>query len=135
MPKFCTASGSVLNAIKSRSTDTFTIQARDGFGNAKSRGGDPFEVGIMGPAVLKGLVDNNNGTYTCSIEANTPTAVNYVASSSLLILVTLGGKPIAGSPFKPLILDDGMGFTGRSTGATTSTAHPSSPYRQISTEE
>ncbi len=50
--------------------------------------------GIMGPAQLRSLTDNNNGTYTCEIEANSPLAVNYVASSSLLIYVTLQGKSV-----------------------------------------
>lgn len=106
IPKFCVASGQALQQIRVREIETFTITAKDGFGNSKTRGGDPFEVGVMGPAQLRSLTDNGDGTYTCEIEASNPAGVSYVAASSLMILVTLQGKHILGSPFKPTILDD-----------------------------
>lgn len=34
----------------------FTITAMDGLGNRKRRGGDSFEIGVMGPAVLHGAL-------------------------------------------------------------------------------
>lgn len=106
IPKFCVAQGQALQQIKAREIETFTITAKDGYGNSKTRGGDPFEVGVMGPAQLRSLKDNADGTYTCEIEASNPSSVSYVAASSLMILVTLQGKHIQGSPFKPTILDD-----------------------------
>lgn len=104
--RFCTAHGDALNSIMARETASFTIIAMDGFGNRKNNGGDPFEVGVMGPAQLKSLVDNADGSYTCTIAAHSPAAASYVTSSSLMILVTLHGKAIGGSPFKPIITED-----------------------------
>lgn len=34
----------------------FTITAMDGLANRKRRGGDPFEIGVMGPAILHGAL-------------------------------------------------------------------------------
>ena len=104
--RFCTAHGDALSSIVANETQTFTIIAMDGYGNRKINGGDPFEVGVMGPAQLRSLTDNADGTYTCTIAAHNPSAAAYVTSSSLMIMVTLHGKPIAGSPFKPIITED-----------------------------
>ena len=46
----------------SNTSSSFTIYAKDIFHNIKIRGGDPFEVGVMGAAQLKSLQDNNDGT-------------------------------------------------------------------------
>jgi hypothetical protein len=102
LARYCTASGSVLQSVRLNSTETFTIQAMDGYGNKKVKGGDPFEVAVMGSAQLKDLVDHGDGTYTCTIQAS---GGSIAHSSSLMITVTLLGKPIAGSPFKPVIVD------------------------------
>ena len=45
-----TAEGEALLSVVPNTPSTFTILAKDTFGNRKSRGGDQFEVGIMGPA-------------------------------------------------------------------------------------
>ena len=82
---------------------TFTVEARDAYGNRKYRGGDPFELGVMGPAKLHGLVDNQDGTYTCSVEAQNPASQAALTSASISVLVTLHGKHIHGSPFRPSI--------------------------------
>ena len=58
----CGAEGECLSYIHTHSTSSFIITAKDIFGNIKSRGGDPFELGVMGPAQLKSLQDNGNGT-------------------------------------------------------------------------
>lgn len=101
----CAVEGDAVVAVTAKTAQTFTIIAHDCYGNQKQRGGDPFEVGLMGPAQLKRLQDNLDGTYTCEIEALSPNHVNYVSAASLLILVTLNGKHIKGSPFKPSILE------------------------------
>ena len=106
MARFCVAEGEALHSIVANETQTFTITAMDGFGNKKNNGGDPFEVGVMGPAQLKALSDNNDGTYTCTIAAHSPAAASYVTSSSLMVIITLHGKAIQGSPFKPIITED-----------------------------
>ncbi len=106
MARFCVAEGEALHSIVANETQTFTITAMDGFGNKKNNGGDPFEVGVMGPAELKALSDNNDGTYTCTIAAHSPAAASYVTSSSLMVIITLHGKAIQGSPFKPIITED-----------------------------
>jgi hypothetical protein len=102
---FSTAEGEMLTHIRSKETSSFTIISKDCFSNRKHRGGDPYEVGVMGPAQLVSLTDNADGSYTCTIEANSAHDVTYVASSSLLLSVTLHGKHISGSPFKPIILE------------------------------
>jgi len=102
LARYCTASGSVLQSVKLNSTETFMIQAMDGYGNKKVKGGDPFEVAVMGSAQLKDLVDHGDGTYTCTVQASGGSVAH---SSSLMITITLLGKPIAGSPFKPVIVD------------------------------
>lgn len=99
----CTATGECLSKIPSDSKSTFQIIARDNLGNKKKRGGDPFEIGVMGPAMLHGLTDNNDGSYTCTLEAKQPSLMDYVTSASLSILVTLHGKHISGSPFHPTV--------------------------------
>lgn len=104
--RYCTAHGEALDSIMANQTQTFTIVAMDGFGNRKNNGGDPFEVGVMGPAQLRALVDNGDGSYTCTLAAQSPSTAAYVTSSSLMVLVTLHGKPIDGSPFKPIITED-----------------------------
>lgn len=102
LARYCTAVGPVLQSVKLNSTETFMIQAMDGYGNKKVKGGDPFEVAVMGSAQLKDLVDHGDGTYTCTIQASGGSVAH---SSSLMITITLLGKPIAGSPFKPVIVD------------------------------
>ena len=99
------AEGHCLQQIEPGYPTTFTIYACDNYGNRKTRGGDQFEVGIMGPAQLMSLHDNLDGSYVCTLEAQDPTTLNYYAPSSLMIVITLHGKSISGSPFRPVILD------------------------------
>eukprot|EP01038_Epipyxis_sp_PR26KG_P007045 gene7045-9620_t len=106
LAKLCYAEGEMLTKIKANSVERFTIFGVDSFGNLKNRGGDPFEVGVMGPANLLNITDNGNGTYTCEIEAQNPMSVSYVSAAALMLLVTLNGKPIKGSPFRPIIYND-----------------------------
>lgn len=109
----CTAHGDALISVPANSMCSFTIQARDDFGNEKKRGSDLFEVGISGPAQMHSLRDNQDGTYTCIFESHSPPHEQYFAAASLEIHVTLGGKHIANSPFKPDIIDEG-GMDGSS---------------------
>ena len=99
------AEGMCLQQVEPGVPTSFTIYACDSYGNRKTRGGDQFEVGIMGPAQLMSLHDNLDGSYVCTFEAQDPTMLNYYAPSSLMIVVTLHGKAIGGSPFRPVILD------------------------------
>jgi hypothetical protein len=107
IPKFCIAEGDILQQMPTKSTGTFTIQAMDGFGNRKARGGDPFEVVIMGPGQVVDLEDRNDGSYGCTITTTNvqQQAQNIFSSSAIMIMVTLYGKAIEGSPFKPVIVD------------------------------
>lgn len=41
-----------------------------------------------------GLTDNNDGTYTCEIEARQPSQVDYVTSASLSIMVSFSSPCI-----------------------------------------
>jgi hypothetical protein len=100
-----TAEGEALSFVYPDVPSTFTIVARDGLGNAKTRGGDPFEVSVLGPAHLDSVDDNEDGTYTCTFEAQDPSRAQFFAANTLQIAISLYGKPIVGSPFRPVILD------------------------------
>jgi hypothetical protein len=103
-PSNCIAHGECLQkSIVPDVPSSFTIIAMDSYGNKKLRGGDPFEVGVMGPAKLLGLEDKGDGTYLCSLEASYPRDQPYITSSSISVIITLNGKPIQGSPFRPTI--------------------------------
>lgn len=101
----CTCHGDCLTTgfIANR-TNTFTLVSRDAFGNQKSKGGDVFELGVMGAAALRGLEDHGDGSYTCSIDAMNPIEMDQITSASLMVSVTLYGKHVAGSPFRPIIV-------------------------------
>lgn len=99
----CSAIGDTLTSIPAASRSLFTIIARDAYGNMKRRGGDPFEVGVLGAAKLHSLQDNGDGTYTCAIEAQDPSSQAHLTPPNLSIVVTLRGKHIAGSPFHTAI--------------------------------
>lgn len=114
--KECEAQGDVLQAIPYSphpTVYTFTILAKDAYGNAKQRGGDPFEVGLMGPATLIGLEDLQDGSYRCSLQVHFMPAGKGVSSqgskglvsNAVMVMVTLQGKHIKGSPFKPALLE------------------------------
>ena len=99
----CECLGPVLSSIPVASRSSFTIIAKDEYGNQKPRGGDPFEVGVMGPATLLGLEDNMNGSYTCTIEGKTPEELHDAQTHSTLIMVTLHGKHVGSSPYQPVL--------------------------------
>lgn len=62
VPVRCAAEGYALKEVFAGGLiNTFTIVARDDFSNHKSRGGEPFEVGVIGPAQLRKLTDNGDG--------------------------------------------------------------------------
>jgi hypothetical protein len=105
VPDQCIAEGDALKVVYPGVLSSFNIIARDVFGNNKTRGGEPFEVGIMGPATMKTLRDNGNGTYTCFFEAMNLADLSYLSGASIMLMVTLLGKPIQGSPFCPTIVD------------------------------
>lgn len=129
-----TVEGECLTQIYPGIRSEFVVVARDSYGNKKARGGDQFEVSIMGPAQLMSVEDNSDGTYTCVLEAQDPTALNYYAAGSLMINVTLHGKTAAGSPFRPIILDAAQapaGSEGVMRAAMDSAAtQPGEPRRQ-----
>ena len=105
IPERCTAVGEALMRVHPGIDCQFTITSRDNFGNQKRKGGDAFEVGVMGPAQLKSLKDNDDGSYLCTFVAQPPNELNFYAAASLMIQVTLNGKHIYGSPFRPTIED------------------------------
>jgi hypothetical protein len=105
IPEKCTCEGACLTeGFVAGQTTEFLLVARDAFGNQKQRGGDVFELGVMGPANLRGLQDRGDGTYACMIDAQNPLEAEGIAAASLLISVTLYGKHVSGSPFRPQII-------------------------------
>jgi hypothetical protein len=117
VPALCFAEGDALTRMPSKAISTFIICAVDNYGNRKLRGGDPFEIGIMGPAQLVSLKDNDDGTYTCAVEVLSPQGPESraIQFSSIMILITLYGKPIQGSPFKPMLLEQSTASAGRTS--------------------
>ena len=105
VPAASTAEGEHLVTLYPDRPCGFTVVARDGLGNKKHRGGDPFEVSIVGGAHLESIDDNGDGTYAVCFEAQDPSRSQYFASNTLLINVTLYGKHISGSPYRPIILE------------------------------
>jgi hypothetical protein len=100
----CIAVGENIHACYPGVSSSFIIYSKDVYGNSKQKGGDPFEVSIVGPATLQSLVDNGDGSYTCCFEARSASDLGYFAPSSLLMSITLYGKHISGSPYHPTIL-------------------------------
>ena len=80
----------------------FTIQAADAFGNPREEGGDLFAVDIRGPAQLRGVHDNGNGTYSCAYELASEARNTQVLPEGafLHIDVCLAGESIRNSPFQ-----------------------------------
>lgn len=64
-------------------------------------GNDPFEVSVAGPAILKGLQDNSDGTYSCAFEVTATADTIAQVPDAVTINVQIGGKHLPGSPFKP----------------------------------
>lgn len=82
----------------------FTIQARDAAGNNRTKGGDHFVVKVVSdvsPGLSSGGVADVtikyiiNGTYRV--------AYNATKSGNTTVTVTLAGKNILGSPFRPYV--------------------------------
>jgi len=99
----CTAEGEGLEMVRMGQLTSFVITARDLFGNSKNRGGDPFEVGVMGPAQVASLADNGDGTYLCTLEGKVPELIDDLGTHTLLVMVTLHGKHVKNSPFQPVL--------------------------------
>lgn len=77
---------------------TFTVQAKDKRGNAKTFGGDKFEVNIKGPNDSDSEVttrDNGDGTYTA--------LYTLEGEGEYKIFVKLNGKSIKSSPLKATV--------------------------------
>ena len=94
---YCVTEG---DAIASAITDqvcSFLIRARDWLQRSCMKGGERFEVRILGPHSLRGeVVDNGDGTYVASYACSIPGAYS--------IHVTLNGAHISRSPFA-LVVD------------------------------
>ena len=93
-----TASGTGITSVESGASTTFTVSARDAFGNERTVGGDSVVARVPADSILNTpesygtTVDNDDGTYT----------VTYVAPKAVGMFtfeVTLGGEPIDGSDF------------------------------------
>jgi len=113
LAKHCFAEGALLSKLPvptSPTTPAFTgsfiIQAMDGYGNTKQHGGDPFEIGVLGPAQLVDLCDHEDGKYTVTLQTLPPAASGPggLGLGGVSIMVSLYGKPIASSPFVPTLV-------------------------------
>jgi len=90
------ASGTGLEGSIAGNTASFTIQARDIYGNMRTSGGDNFKIVLEGPTTEMGRVfDLGDGTYS----------VFYVStvSGTYNLNITLNGQHIFGSPSQLVI--------------------------------
>jgi len=92
-PGQCWAEGEGLHDVWDNKPTQFTIHAVDYDGNPRHDGGDPFVVKIMSPneKIDAHVVDNHDGTYTCSYNADKPGPID--------IHVSLEGENIKDAPF------------------------------------
>ena len=103
----CTAAGDGAAVATPGEAAYLTIEARDAFGNKLANGGHPFEVALVGPARLRALQDQGDGTYGCAYEV-AGSAAGYATDGALVqISVTMSGVPIQGSPFAPVLRPKG----------------------------
>jgi len=77
---------------------TFTIEARNKYGNILKSGGDTFDVSLKssGPETKAHITDNKNGTYSVQYRPST--------AGQLEVGVSLKGIIIAKPPMKSMIL-------------------------------
>jgi hypothetical protein len=98
-----TARGDGLFAAKSMETSYFVIEARDSMSNRRTAGNDAFEVSVSGPALLKGLQDNNDGSYSCAFEVTATADTIAQVPNAVRINVKLNDRHLKGSPFVPVL--------------------------------
>eukprot|EP00002_Diphylleia_rotans_P007559 TRINITY_DN1718_c0_g1_i12.p1 TRINITY_DN1718_c0_g1~~TRINITY_DN1718_c0_g1_i12.p1 ORF type:complete len:2907 (+),score=415.17 TRINITY_DN1718_c0_g1_i12:4370-13090(+) len=90
-PRDCLALGDGLHGAIAGREATFTVQARDLYGNYCCEGGDHLDVKLTGPgSVFVNVIDHNDGSYTVRYRA--PRSGNYLLS------VVLGDEHLAFSP-------------------------------------
>jgi filamin len=108
-PSKCTASGPGVEGGEAGDPLPFTVQARNRIGDPIAVGGHPFKADVKGPFVEHvpcTLVDNGNGTYSGQYEP---------APGEQAVAITVGNRPIAGSPFVvPVTADPHKAFAGKS---------------------
>jgi hypothetical protein len=86
------ASGMGLLCTEAGIPASFTLYARDTFGNVRSTGGDAFMVTVVGPVSFDAVVvDRHDGTYECTYKT--------IMCGDYFIHIQLDGKHIRGSPF------------------------------------
>jgi hypothetical protein len=84
---------------------TFTIVARDEFGNALSEGGNGFTVHLTGPDTDKYLLPSDNGDGTYLVTYRVEVAGDFVLD------VISRNQHISRSPVSPLTVFDSFGFS------------------------
>jgi uncharacterized protein YkwD len=94
-PKWSTAEGAGVQVASTAEPSEFLIRAKNKYGNPIATGGAPFKSdvkGANGATLPVNIKDNNDGTYTCTYQANTP--------GDSVVNATLNGTPIFNAPFK-----------------------------------
>lgn len=89
-PKYSIAYGPGVELASTAEVATFTIEARNAYGNPIKKGGDQFQVTAPGTTGLE-VTDNKNGTYGVKYQAQNP--------GDLEVKVALKGTNISGSPY------------------------------------
>ncbi|KAJ8602268.1 hypothetical protein CTAYLR_003666 [Chrysophaeum taylorii] len=75
----------------------FELRVRDRFGNDVEKGGDVVDARVDGAGRVLGVVDDNDGSYSCAYE---------VTREPVALWVSLGGRAVPGSPLRPVVVDD-----------------------------
>jgi len=94
-PTKCLCYGPGLEGGEAHEPAKFTIEARNCLGDKIPNGGHPFMVTVKDPhgeTIPAKVVDQKNGEYHCEY--------NPVEPGDYVVQVTLGGQPVAQSPYK-----------------------------------
>lgn len=108
----CVAAGDSLVRCETRRVEYFVIYARTQFDEPQAKPGDNFIVDIQGPGKVLEVLDNQNGTYTCSFQIDASEEFMHKAG---LPTVTLSVLLNDGSGMKTLLptehIDDKVRYT------------------------
>ena len=97
-PKDSTASGRGTMLATQHAVTTYTVEARDRYGNMRESGGDKVASTVFGVETVQAKVtDHKNGTYTC--------AYKLLTLGVYTMTISMDGVRIIGNPFSIQNLD------------------------------
>jgi len=127
-PSQCTAFGEGLEGAKAGETATFTVQSKDMKGDNRTRGGATVFGTVTDPSgkIPITVVDNNDGTYTCTYVPKTagPVSVEVSVKTNAFGTATIQNSPFTvevrpGEGSAAYTIATGPGTEGAVSGTTT----------------